>query len=87
MSAAEVLPDPIQEALAFKTAMRHLAAAVCVVTTERGEMRTGFTATLRQIEVALLNSKPLPSAKPIRSVQGLQYSSARSARNLGSDRA
>lgn len=45
MSAAEVLPNPIQEALAFKTALRHLAAAVCVVTTGRGEMRTGFTAT------------------------------------------
>ncbi len=31
--------------MAFKGAMRHLAAAVSVVTTGRGEQRTGFTAS------------------------------------------
>jgi flavin reductase (DIM6/NTAB) family NADH-FMN oxidoreductase RutF len=44
MSAVEALPTP-QEAMAFKGAMRHLAAAVSVVTTGRGEQRTGFTAS------------------------------------------
>ncbi|MUZ66366.1 flavin reductase family protein [Agrobacterium vitis] len=29
----------------FKSAMRHLAGAVCVVTTGEGDLRTGFTAT------------------------------------------
>ena len=33
------------EAAAFRNAMRHLAGAVSVVTTGRGEHRTGFTAT------------------------------------------
>ena len=32
-------------ATAFKNAMRHLAGAVSVITTGRGEQRTGFTAT------------------------------------------
>jgi len=45
MTVAEVIPDPTDETRAFKTAMRHLAAAVSVVTTGRGENRTGFTAT------------------------------------------
>lgn len=45
MSVAEVSVDTEEETRAFKTAMRHLAAAVSVVTTGRGEQRTGFTAT------------------------------------------
>jgi flavin reductase (DIM6/NTAB) family NADH-FMN oxidoreductase RutF len=45
MSVAEVPPDHDEETRAFKNAMRHLAAAVSVVTTGRGESRTGFTAT------------------------------------------
>ncbi|CDP51461.1 4-hydroxyphenylacetate 3-monooxygenase, reductase component [Devosia sp. DBB001] len=38
-------PIPDQETAAFKTAMRHLAGAVAVITTGSGEERTGFTAT------------------------------------------
>lgn len=34
-----------EEVTAFKTAMRHLAGAVAVITTGAGEARTGFTAT------------------------------------------
>src|SRR6218665_3329633 len=34
-----------KDVAAFKTAMRHLAGAVSVITTGRGEQRTGFTAT------------------------------------------
>ena len=45
MSAAEAISDVDQETRAFKNAMRHLAAAVSVVTTGRGDQRTGFTAT------------------------------------------
>lgn len=45
MSAAEAISDVDRETRAFKNAMRHLAAAVSVVTTGRGEQRTGFTAT------------------------------------------
>ena len=45
MSVAEATVGSEQETRAFKTAMRHLAAAVSVVTTGRGEHRTGFTAT------------------------------------------
>ena len=33
------------EVMTFKSAMRHLAGAVSVITTGRGEQRTGFTAT------------------------------------------
>lgn len=45
MSVAEAITDPAEEVRAFKNAMRHLAAAVSVVTTGRGESRTGFTAS------------------------------------------
>jgi flavin reductase (DIM6/NTAB) family NADH-FMN oxidoreductase RutF len=40
-------PEPQSEAdiAAFRTAMRHLAGAVSVITTGLGEQRTGFTAT------------------------------------------
>lgn len=34
-----------EEVAAFKTAMRHLAGAVAVITTGSGDARTGFTAT------------------------------------------
>src|SRR6218665_2482811 len=34
-----------EDVAAFKTAMRHLAGAVAVITTGSGETRTGFTAT------------------------------------------
>ena len=37
--------DAERETAAFRTAMRHLAGAVSVVTTGIGEHRTGFTAT------------------------------------------
>lgn len=40
------VPEPSEEDVAsFRTAMRHLAGAVAVVTTGTGEARTGFTAT------------------------------------------
>lgn len=54
MSVVELrskIPDPApraetpEEVAAFKTAMRHLAGAVAVITTGSGEARTGFTAT------------------------------------------
>lgn len=52
MSLAELRPDPVlplvasdEEIAAFKSAMRHLAGGVAVVTTGTGEERTGFTAT------------------------------------------
>lgn len=70
MSVAEVIHDPEAQTRAFKTAMRHLAAAVSVVTTGRGENRTGFTAT----SVTSLSMEPpallvclnrLSSASPI----------------------
>ena len=38
-------PRTPEEVAAFKTAMRHLAGAVAVITTGSGEERTGFTAT------------------------------------------
>jgi len=38
-------PASEDEVAAFRTAMRHLAGAVAVVTTGAGEARTGFTAT------------------------------------------
>jgi flavin reductase (DIM6/NTAB) family NADH-FMN oxidoreductase RutF len=41
-SAPERTPE---EVAAFKTAMRHLAGAVAVITTGAGDERTGFTAT------------------------------------------
>lgn len=51
-----LLADPLPEANvdSFKSAMRHLASAVSVVTTGRGEQRTGFTAT----SVASLSMDP-----------------------------
>lgn len=42
-SFAKTVPDA--EVAAFKSAMRHLAGAVSVITTGQGEHRTGFTAT------------------------------------------
>lgn len=49
VSAAASQDAPAQasvaDAAAFKRAMRHLAGAVSVITTGRGEQRTGFTAT------------------------------------------
>ncbi len=45
MSATAAATDPAEEVRTFKNAMRHLAAAVSVVTTGRGESRTGFTAS------------------------------------------
>jgi len=43
--AAATQADPTAETAAFKNAMRHLAGAVSVITTGRGDQRTGFTAT------------------------------------------
>lgn len=37
--------ESFADAAAFKRAMRHLAGAVSVITTGRGDQRTGFTAT------------------------------------------
>lgn len=45
MSVIEAISKSDEETRAFKNAMRHLASAVSVVTTGRGEQRTGFTAS------------------------------------------
>lgn len=44
-NGAQAPANPAAEVAQFKTAMRHLAGAVSVITTGRGEQRTGFTAT------------------------------------------
>lgn len=45
MSAVQSIATPAGETAAFRNAMRHLAGAVSVITTGRGDQRTGFTAT------------------------------------------
>src|SRR6218665_3876124 len=44
-TGAAAAPPSEAEVAAFKAAMRHLAGAVSVITTGRGDQRTGFTAT------------------------------------------